>query len=611
MLAKQRRLEKETLVQKTISRLRSRYQNPNEVITGELVLDDEETGKPRFTFKTTLRVDQIRPELRLAFLAREAQGAIEHVFETGERQAEAHIYRDQVLAEMSFAVAGHAFQHQDHFNDVYYESADTNADAELKPFLNEYRGKGNTSIEKTTKWMTKLLAEGEGDSVRGLIAKVINQSQRKALSTPAEPTESAIAVASTETKPISQSALKLGTNDGKAVFYDDERCLISVAPPGSGKTQCHVLPNLRTYAGSCIILDIKGECYDATAEDRKQFGDVLRFDPTNPAFTNRYNPLAEISTDPQEVWEDARLLASMIVVSSGSVEASTWENQAREFLTLAIACAVMFQAEKDATQAPQMGEVLDYAYEVGTDDMLKMAVVGVDEHGYPRSMKRSAVAFMTMKEDTAKQYTTVLSTVREFLAPWSGVRLEEVIRTSEWRPAEFRTEPLTLYICIPPDKLEQYRSVLRAIIGQHVRGIMSASGNFDKSQDLPVLFMLDELPRLGKMEPVREALEVGRSYGIKLWMICQYEGQLREAYSAPIANGMIGACGAQIYMNPSYDDAEHLSKRLGMDTNPFKDKVEPIMTPQQLMAPEFKNQMLVFMSGEDPMTLTKQFDFER
>ncbi|MBA4324109.1 MAG: type VI secretion protein, partial [Rhodobacter sp.] len=51
-----------------------------------------------------------------------------------------------------------------------------------------------------------------------------------------------------------------------------------VAPTGRGKTSGFVIPNLLTWQGSVVTLDVKGECFEATARHRAAQGDkVYRF----------------------------------------------------------------------------------------------------------------------------------------------------------------------------------------------------------------------------------------------------------------------------------------------------------------------------------------------
>ena len=65
-------------------------------------------------------------------------------------------------------------------------------------------------------------------------------------------------------------------------------------------------------------------------------------------------------------------------------------------------------------------------------------------------------------------------------------------------------------------------------IGQHIR--ILTGGAVPPRDAPPILVMLDELPRLRYMPPVDEALNIGRKYGLRLWMFAQSVGQLQTAY---------------------------------------------------------------------------------
>jgi type IV secretion system protein VirD4 len=47
--------------------------------------------------------------------------------------------------------------------------------------------------------------------------------------------------------------------------YSGEGSMVTIAPPGSGKTQCNAFPNLLTWTGAAIVLDISGDIYEHTA----------------------------------------------------------------------------------------------------------------------------------------------------------------------------------------------------------------------------------------------------------------------------------------------------------------------------------------------------------
>ena len=98
-----------------------------------------------------------------------------------------------------------------------------------------------------------------------------------------------------------------------------------VAPTGRGKTTGFVIPNLLTYQGSAVVLDVKGENFDATSRHRAAQGDkVFRFAPTDwrDGRSHRYNPLLRIAglenVDRQQM--ELQLLASLFLQADDRVQ---------------------------------------------------------------------------------------------------------------------------------------------------------------------------------------------------------------------------------------------------------------------------------------------------
>lgn len=92
-----------------------------------------------------------------------------------------------------------------------------------------------------------------------------------------------------------------------------------------------MIPNLLTWAGSVVVLDVKRENYDASAGFRAHYSQqVFLFNPTDrEGRTARYNPLAYIDrSDPDDVIIELQKIATMLFVAPDHGEAF-WTNDAR------------------------------------------------------------------------------------------------------------------------------------------------------------------------------------------------------------------------------------------------------------------------------------------
>jgi type IV secretion system protein VirD4 len=397
-----------------------------------------------------------------------------------------------------------------------------------------------------------------------------------------------------------ENSLVIGAlDDGDApLTYSGEGSMISIAPPRSGKTQCHVFPNLLRWRGPAVVLDVKGEIYAGTSKWRQEnVGPVYKWAPLDPAHSHRYNPLSFVRQETDYIWEDSRLLADMMIVPSGASD-PFWENKARDVLTAAIAHVCYGNGP---AQRP-MSQVIDIVHGGRAwDDMVLGLQTAIDV----RAMVQQATALSTMPEKTRD---SVLQAAQASLSAWSGERVSRATTTSDWSPLDLRSgSNPTIYICLKPSEVESYTSLLRVFIGQHIRMLCD---ELPPRGSTPILFLLDELPRLRQMPPVEEAIEIGASYGLRLWMFAQSMGQMEKAY--PNAAGMIGSCAVRIFMNPTGADGltEKLSEELGYRESALDGSRQRLVEAADLAGPGYREYQIVMGSGAKPAKVRKAYAWQ-
>lgn len=402
---------------------------------------------------------------------------------------------------------------------------------------------------------------------------------------------------------IGDYKLNLGSlEDGETTLhYSGGGSLITIAPPGSGKTQCFVYPNLLNWKSSAVVLDIKPEIYKATHKWREEnVGKVFKFDPLNPEESHCYNPLTFVREEPEYIWEDSGFLAEMMIVPSSASD-PFWENMARDVLTSAIAY-VVFNNEVDNRP---MSKVLDIMYGIGWEEM----VTSLKTNVLVSSMRRMGT---TLEDMEKKQRDSVLKTAQSSLSAWSGTRMEKITTKSDWNPAEIRKGTQTIYICIKASEIDKYISVLRVFLAQHIQLLLDEKELQHDREKIayPILFMLDEFPQLKRMPPIEKALNVGAGYGIRLWMFAQSYGQLKEAY--PNAEGLVGSCAVRTFMNlPITDEyTAKVSEMLGKRNDALGNKEEPLASPRDLAGSDFKDYVLVLATGTKPAKVKKKFAYQ-
>lgn len=403
-------------------------------------------------------------------------------------------------------------------------------------------------------------------------------------------------------------------------FHGDGH-LLTVAPTGAGKSQRQILPNALLYKGPMVILDPKGEIYEETAWHRSWMGPVFKFAPFDDD-SDHFNPLDMVSN-----WDDARVLADLLMVTKPQND-PFWDNSARDLIRGLIMYVIKTRPREEANMREVLRALSPSIEEF--DEMCDAMRAAGDE-----SLLELANNLSQMSE---KMRASVYQVARSQLDVWRSEAIERVTSktTEEWSPQGIpssayleeladangtqtlgpvfgehglkRGMAASVYVVIPPDKIASYRSVLRVILGQHLNGAIEARiGQENPRPKRPYLFIFDELPQLGYMELVENAVAIARSSNIRLWMFVQDLAQLQATY--PRWESIIANCKVQAFFKPGdLGTAEYLSRRLGRRKDILGSDRE-LAAPQELMGKAFDEKMVILFQGEKPVKADLPFAF--
>ena len=399
--------------------------------------------------------------------------------------------------------------------------------------------------------------------------------------------------------PASPFQLQFGTLDGtsKMLSYSGNGSILTIAPPGSGKTTCNVVPNLLRWPGAAVVLDVKGEIYDLTSKWRSTIGPIIRFSPLDPQHSQCYNPLAFVRRESLYVWEDAMNAANMMLIpGQGGDKNKMWEDLARDLLTAIIADLAFWERPEDRP----MSKVLSILNRNGWDEFVERLRLN-PEIGAMRDMG------VSLAKENPETLASILTVARSSLNSWKGERIGMITRKSDWHPLDLRrgAHP-TIYICINSEDIDTYASLLRVFIAQHLNALLSQKVPPQGAE--PILFCLDEFPRLGGMRPIEKALEVGRGFGIRLWLFAQNFGQIEAAYEN--ADGLMENCLVRTFMNPTVASAGKIAEEIGKAGIAQGADNDSTVSPQELAGPNFKNLQIVVGQSSKPAKVRKQPYYE-
>jgi type IV secretion system protein VirD4 len=329
------------------------------------------------------------------------------------------------------------------------------------------------------------------------------------------------------------------------------------APTGAGKGVGFVIPNLLTYEGSVVCLDLKGENYAVTHRLREQMGQqICLVDPwgvCTGAKQSRINWLADIDPGDPDCISAAGALADMIVIPDGGADAGHWEEAAKDILR----GLILWMAHNGGTIADVRGALtLPSAQQ---EEVWAAMELSEEAHGV---IARAASSYLAKPE---RERGSVLSTVQRHTAFLDDPRIRECVSGSDFSLADLKKQAMTVYVVLPPRVLAQQARFIRGLVGLALQAI---TGNTLKPTH-SVLLMLDEFAQLGRMDAITDALSLIRGYGGTIAVLVQDLGQLRAAYREK-ANVYLSNC-SQIYFGTGDNEtAESISKSLGQWTAEYQ-----------------------------------------
>lgn len=445
------------------------------------------------------------------------------------------------------------------------------------------------------------------------------------------------------------SGMLMGWNDdGGPIGYEGEGNLLTVAPPGAGKSQCHVLPNIFLYDGPLFILDIKrsenlkeveriSSDMSMNVVGRGMSGQlpIYRFDPANPSQSVIYNPLEFLPTNLDTLWSAAGRMAEWLCVPGKSAD-SYFEDRARQWTRGLVAATVVLA--RNASTIPNMGSIVDFVFAdtVSQDEFL--ATVALLEE---KPLANLAKNILSTSE---RERSATMNTIAKSLEAWQDPVIQKLTSgKSTWHPISLMTheerwnaytyedfgdgwefieaiaskeQTMSLgkrfFLCMPAGDVRTATSIVRVIIGQHIDFVMER----DKGHNtLPIMFLLDEFPQLGRMESIMRGVEMGRAAGLRFWFFAQDLQQIGRSYAPEDEAVILGSCAMQCFMNiNTMETAQAVSQRLGETRGVFVQDKRPICAPDDLMnSPKWRDAIICLRRQEEPIVFDKLMmkDIER
>jgi type IV secretion system protein VirD4 len=365
----------------------------------------------------------------------------------------------------------------------------------------------------------------------------------------------------------------VGPFGGKFLTLPGQQGVALSAHPRAGKGVGVVIPNLLTWPGSIVCVDIKKENWQLTAGYRRRAGQqTFLFDPLSP-FTHRQNPLDYVSDAPGRLVSDMQLIANMFYPDPVNTD-PFWMASARS-LFLGIGLYLF------ATQGfPRtIGEILRQGMaddEEGFGHKWRRVIQGRMSGSQPLSEECVRALYDVI--DLAPQTTSsIRKTFTSRLELWANPLLDAATSASDFDLRKLRSEPMSIYLGIAPKDLHRLQPLLNLFFQQAIALQTDQLPEHNPALKHQVLMVLDEFPAIGRIPIIAEASGFLPGYNVRPLLIMQTPAQLRQVYGEDGSRTLLKTLAGRIYFQPKdMEDAEEISRELGFTTVRVKTHSKPV-----------------------------------
>jgi len=335
-----------------------------------------------------------------------------------------------------------------------------------------------------------------------------------------------------------QNNFLIGINDSFERIFSknhDYRHIMLMAPHGSGKGVCFVLPNLLLNNESAIIHDIKLENYQLTAAYRASLGHrIFMFNPLDESQkTHRYNPLDFISLDKNKIFNDIDQIANLLITGEGE-EKTACKN---------LLIAIIFYLYANPAQIKTLGNVA----RIVSGDIFNEFSNAIDNF-HTELNEFSLNQFKSFLSLGEENQNLLIRNLSHFLSPFLNPLIDYATSASDFNFSDFKKNKATLYIGILPSDIKRLEPFLNFFYNHILQKLMQSAKQInDYEANGGVSLYLDEFYLLGKLSTLENSLGYLRGYKIRLLLIASDFERLENIYGEDMTNAILADCFYKIF----------------------------------------------------------------
>ena len=328
--------------------------------------------------------------------------------------------------------------------------------------------------------------------------------------------------------------------------------------PGSGKTMGLVIPTMKTWRGFQIILDVKGDLYNYWKLLNQHSGKkikVFRPDAYNGSCC-RYDPFAFLRHDGENnLAGNARDLALALIPLMPSVKDPIWIEAVQVFLT----GVILYYFD------------LNFSFFDTMVQIQKSTITKIIEQVKKSENETAKLILSKLSEVEAKvigntgMELSKLTPLVTDLAIFNAFSPDKDCDLLDWFDLNKETEPFDIILEIPEANFERWEPMTLLMLNQLIKSLeQRPARTYNKDELPPILIMLDEFPRLGKISAIKNGLSTLRSRGVTFALFAQSLVNLSETYGSDTAKVILDLCSYQVILGVSDPTSqEYFSRAIG------------------------------------------------
>ena len=388
---------------------------------------------------------------------------------------------------------------------------------------------------------------------------------------------------------------KTWTGYVKPIYHHGEEHIYLESTTGTGKTVASAIPSALSWDGSIIFNDNKGELYKKSAGFRQQTlkNNIIKLNLSclmhDSAF---FNGLLEIRKCSYSEAKDVSKIAK-IISNITDKEFNSNDNPNIYFVRGPIyiieACILhclytkenpTFKDVNDIISGLEVEDLLlllegtNHLEEVKTHKLTPEQRAFVDDlfnGGTTHPTISKQIKGLTLVSKNPKQLAGLIDSARTSLQIFNDPLIQQITSKSTFRISQLVDDyqKTSLYLIYEPGDSGRLAVLIRMVFELAADYVMRDGVKPTFRNKL--LLLIDEFPQLGKLEKVKQILEIGRSAGIKVFVIVQEKSQLVETYGP---NQIITTqSSVKITYTPNSNSVEYVQKYMVGETEEYKKSV--------------------------------------